>query len=124
MTTHYMEEAERLCEDLLIIDQGRIIAQGSPQNLINRYFKRRAIDFLDPGLSEREVDSLIGSLDGRVEHEEDEGRFIIYSENTSETFARLMEFFKERGMNIDDIVIRRASLEDVFLKLTGRGISE
>ena len=122
MTTHYMDEAEELCDDLVIIDRGSIIAQGSPKNLINKYFKRRAIDLVDPGFSTAEISKIKDEMDNHVEHKDD--RFIIYSENIPETFSQLMSFANRRDMQLDDVVVRRATLEDVFLKLTGRGIED
>ena len=121
LTTHYMDEAETLCDDLVIIDRGEIIASGSPKNLIDRHFERRALEFADPGFT-REEKSKLKTIMG--DYEEDEERIITYSKNTALVFEKLMDYARDIGKPIDDAVIRRATLEDVFLKITGRRISE
>lgn len=125
LTTHYMDEAERLCDDLVIIDKGKIIAQGSPLELINQYFQEKAVEFINPGFTEEEQERL-NSLETavRVNYEEETDNFIIYTKEVPMLINQLMNFGQEIGKPIEDIRVRHASLEDVFLKLTGRGIRE
>ncbi len=125
LTTHYMEEAERLCDKLVIIDRGKIIAEGSPQELIDSYFKERAIQFTDPGLSEAEYTQLKEEKIGkRINYEEKGNKIIVYTDDIIESMVQLFAFGKKMARDIDDIVIRHATLEDVFLKLTGRVMRE
>lgn len=125
LTTHYMEEAEKLCDNLVIIDKGEIIAEGSPKNLINEYFEEKAIEFNDPGFSNEELRDLKENLDvERIGYEEKLNRFILYSKDIKKLMTNLINYSKRTKKEIDDITIRQASLEDVFIKLTGRGIRE
>src|SRR6056297_2882159 len=125
LTTHYMEEAEKLCDNLVIIDQGEIIAKGSPKKLINEYFEEKAIEFNDPGFSNEEIRDLKENLDvDRIGYDEKLNRFILYSKDIKKLMTNLINYSKRTKKEIDDITIRQASLEDVFIKLTGRGIRE
>ncbi|HKL74986.1 MAG TPA: ABC transporter ATP-binding protein [Halanaerobiales bacterium] len=125
LTTHYMEEAEKLCDNLVIIDQGEIIAKGSPKKLINEYFEEKAVEFNDPGFSNEEIRDLKENLDvDRIGYEEKLNRFILYSKDIKKLMTNLINYSKSTKKEIDDITIRQASLEDVFIKLTGRGIRE
>lgn len=125
LTTHYMDEAEKLCDRLVIIDMGKIIARGSPEQLINRYFPRRAIEFTDPGLDRGEQEELAKlNFEGDLSFDEGENRVILYSEKVAKTFNELFNFTQKIDKRLDDVSIRTATLDDVFLKLTGRGIEE
>ena len=123
LTTHYMDEAETLCDDLVIIDHGKIIAQGSPRTLINSYFKERAIEFRDPGFTDREMQKLKEKdIANRINFEQEEQHIILYTDDITYTMNQLLKFGESINKQIDDIMVRQATLEDVFLKLTGRGI--
>mgnify|MGYP006287107755 CR=1 FL=1 len=125
LTTHYMDEAEKLCDDLVIIDKGEIIAKGSPKKLINEYFEEKAIEFSDPGFSNQELKNLKEELKvERIGYEENLSRFILYTKDVTELMTNLINYSKKSKKEIDDITVRQASLEDVFIKLTGRGIRE
>nr|AGF92904.1 ABC transporter, ATP-binding protein [uncultured organism] len=125
LTTHYMDEAEKLCDHLVIIDMGKIIARGSPEQLINKYFPRRAIEFTDPGLDQEEREELAKlNFKGDLSFDEGESRVILYSENVAETFDELFDFTQKIDKPLNDVSVRTATLDDVFLKLTGRGIEE
>ena len=125
LTTHYMDEAEKLCDRLVIIDRGEIIARGSPKELIDENFPHRAIEFTDPGFTEEERAELKKINEaGSVNFEENEGRVILYSETVAATFDELFAFTQKLDKPLDDLSIRTATLDDVFLKLTGRGIEE
>jgi ABC-2 type transport system ATP-binding protein len=122
LTTHYMEEAQRLCDRVAVIDQGKIIALDTPENLINTHFKESAIEFelnggkLDP--------DLLTDLKG-VTHIRQDGRAItLYSIAVAQTLGELTDLGETLRFTIDDLHVRRATLEDVFLKLTGRRIRE
>lgn len=125
LTTHYMDEAEQLCDDLVIVDHGKIIAQGSPQSLIDTYFKDRAIEFIDPGFTPKEKETLADmDLVNRLNDKEDQGRILVYTDDVLEGISSIMRYAEGIEKPIDDIMVRHATLEDVFLKLTGRGIRE
>ena len=121
LTTHYMEEAERLCERVAIIDQGEIIATDRPDRLVNQHFKEEAIEFqLDQPLGDEVLRQLAGTTNVLTEN----GRVTVYSSSVPVTISALMEMAKQRDMKLTDLYVRRATLEDVFLKLTGRRIRD
>ena len=118
VTTHYMDEAEQLCDRLVVMDKAKIVAEGSPRDLISRYSTREVLELR---LSDDQRDRLRGSLDGiaeRVEWLPD--RVLLYTEAGEATLAR----FTDAGLHPETALVRRASLEDVFLTLTGRSLVE
>lgn len=121
LTTHYMEEAERLCERVAIIDHGEIIATDRPDRLVNQHFNEEAIEFqLDQPLGDEVLRQLAGATNVVTEN----GRVTVYSNSVPVTISALMEMAKQRDMKLTDLYVRRATLEDVFLKLTGRRIRD
>jgi len=123
LTTHYMEEAERLCDRVAIIDHGQIIAINSPRELINEYFKESAIQFeLDPPPPEVVLQSFPGAKQVMVSDNE----IIIYSDNIPATMSAILKYAEKAEITdkLKDLYVREATLEDVFLKLTGRKIRE
>jgi len=121
LTTHYMEEAERLCERVAIIDHGEIIAMGRPDKLIDQYFHEEAIEFqLDQSIGEDALHQLAGA----TKVVEENGKVTVYSGSVPLTISALMEMAKQKDMKLTELYVRRATLEDVFLKLTGRRIRD
>ncbi|MBE3575871.1 MAG: ABC transporter ATP-binding protein [Firmicutes bacterium] len=121
LTTHYMDEAERLCDRVAVVDHGKIIALGSPSRLIAEHFQERALEFSEPRLAHDEhLASLPGV--GRVQFED--GHITLYTQDVPQSLASLMEYANQAGAPIADLTVRSATLEDVFLKLTGRRIRE
>jgi ABC-2 type transport system ATP-binding protein len=123
LTTHYMEEAERLCNRLVIIDHGRIIAEGSPAELIRNNFAEKAIEF-ETKTPIPEV--LLKSFKGVTRIAKEDGITLLYSSDVTVTISTLLEFTdnnSETGQ-LTNLHIREATLEDVFLKLTGRKIRD
>jgi len=123
LTTHYMEEAERLCDRVAIIDYGKIIAIGTPNDLIREYFKERAIQFemeAPPSLS------VLQDFPGATQVAVDAGEVVIYSKNIPATMSALLRYAENSrpAGQLKDLHVRQATLEDVFLKLTGRKIRE
>jgi lipooligosaccharide transport system ATP-binding protein len=118
LTTHYMDEAEQLCDRLVVMDKAKIVAEGSPRQLIDQYVTREVLELRFPvGIQE----TLNGKLDGlgeRVEQLPD--RVLVYATDGEEAAAAV----HERGLRPDTVLVRRASLEDVFLRLTGRSLIE
>ena len=114
LTTHYMEEAERLCDRLVIMDQGRILVEGSPGELINVHVGRTVIEIMTPGRSVRAV------LQEKSVAFEDLGhRLIVYHRDGEELYRELIA-----GECREGCMLRPATLEDVFLRLTGRDLRE
>ena len=114
MTTHYMEEASRLCDRLVIIDHGRILVEGTPTELIARHAGRQVIELEGPEQALRDY-----VKEHRVEHDDLGRRMILYVREGEE----LNDTIRERFCS-DKCVFRNSSLEDVFLRLTGRELRE
>ncbi|HEX5579643.1 MAG TPA: ABC transporter ATP-binding protein [Candidatus Limnocylindria bacterium] len=118
ITTHYMDEAEQLCDRLVVMDKAEIAAEGSPRQLIEQYSTREVLElrFAD-GVRE----SLNGRLDGlanRIEALPD--RHLLYVDDGE----RALEAVHDRQIPVESALVRRATLEDVFLRLTGRSLIE
>ena len=121
LTTHYMEEAERLCDRVAIMDHGQIIALNSPQRLIEEHIRESAIQFKmgnDPG--QEVLESLSAVI--RVVREADD--IILYTGDIPATIAALLEMAAARSSELSELAIRQATLEDVFLNLTGKRIRD
>ena len=114
LTTHYMDEAEQLCDRLVVMDGGRIVAEGSPQELIAQYAPREVLElrFGRGRNAEHEADA--AAVAARVEVLPD--RLLAYADDGEAALAAL----NQRGVQPDSALVRRSSLEDVFLRLTGR----
>jgi lipooligosaccharide transport system ATP-binding protein len=119
LTTHYMDEAEQLCDRLVIMDGGRIVAEGSPRQLIDRYCTREVVE-LRFALPEQQDAALgpLAALGDRVEPLGD--RVLLYTSQGDEALARVTG----NGIRPDSVLVRRGTLEDVFLTLTGRTLDE
>ncbi|MGH9114733.1 MAG: ABC transporter ATP-binding protein [Acidimicrobiales bacterium] len=114
LTTHYMDEAEQLCDRLVVMDRGRIAAVGSPLALIDQYSTREVVELrFGPGESERMAEKVDG-LSTRTEVLPD--RLLLYTDQ-GEATAKAVH---RRGLAPVSVLVRRATLEDVFLRLTGR----
>jgi lipooligosaccharide transport system ATP-binding protein len=114
LTTHYMDEAEQLCDRLVVMDKGRIVAEGSPAQLIDRYVTREVLEL-------RIAPDTRASLDGRLAHiadrvEELSDRVQLYVADGEQA----LEHVHAAGIPVERALVRRATLEDVFLRLTGR----
>ena len=123
LTTHYMEEAERLCDRVAVVDHGNIIASDSPRELIQTYFKENAIEFdMDPPPPEMVMKTFPGATEIRINRNE----VTIYSSNMPPTMSALLKYAEKTDTtgSLKNLRVREATLEDVFLKLTGRTIRE
>jgi lipooligosaccharide transport system ATP-binding protein len=118
LTTHYMDEAEQLCDRLVVVDKGEIMAEGSPASLIKEYSSREVAEVRFGSDRNREVAALLDGVGERIEVLPD--RILIYTADGDAELARLA------SMGLDPItsLVRRSSLEDVFLRLTGRSLIE
>jgi ABC-2 type transport system ATP-binding protein len=118
-TTHYMEEAEQLCDRVAVMDHGRIIALDTPEALINEHFEETAIEFVALGEPPRER---LAALPGVTQALFEDGHPTLYSTDVPRTMAGLFELVTAGALAFKDMTVRQATLEDVFLKLTGRRI--
>ena len=114
LTTHYMDEAEQLCDRLVVMDNGKIVAFGSPRELIERYATREVLELRFPPDSEGAADGHFEGLADRVEVLPD--RVLLYTADGEAASAAV----HRRGLRPDSALVRRSTLEDVFLRLTGR----
>jgi lipooligosaccharide transport system ATP-binding protein len=118
LTTHYMDEAEQLCDRLVVMDRGRIVAQGSPRDLIARHVEREVVELrFAAGTQDGAVARLAG-IGERIEELAD--RILIGTGDGDATVAAV----HGRGVEPESVLIRRSTLEDVFLSITGRTLIE
>ena len=118
VTTHFMDEAEQLCDRLVVIDKGRIVAEGSPAELIRTYATR---EVLEVRFGSGRNEAAAGVLDGVGERREVlPDRVLVYADNGEHA----LQAVTERGLEPVTSLVRRSSLEDVFLRLTGRSLIE
>jgi lipooligosaccharide transport system ATP-binding protein len=114
MTTHYMEEASRLCDRLIIMDGGRLLVEGKPADLVLRHVGRHILEIADP------ADGLAAFLaERRIPYEKIGHRIIVSTEDGGDLYREISERFCSGGC-----AMRMATLEDVFLRLTGRELRE
>jgi len=113
LTTHYMDEAEQLCDRLVVMDRAKIVAEGSPRELIERYVEREVVEL-------RFGDQNGGpSFDGLADHVEVlQDRVVIGTDDGD----AVVDEVHARGLAPETVLVRRSSLEDVFLRLTGRSL--
>ncbi len=119
LTTHYMDEAEQLCDRLVVMDKGKIAAEGSPQELIRRYSTREVVElrFRAEQQTENVAADIASRMDGlarRLEALPD--RLLLYTDDGDATASRVHDI----GLQPESVLVRRSTLEDVFLHLTGR----
>ena len=121
MTTHYMDEAEALCDRIAIMDHGKILDHGTVNELIGRRFHERAVQFEQlPGLEETRLAALTGV--SSVKHED--GTTLLFTADVPATIGALLEVTESLGVEPHGLLVRRATLEDVFLQLTGRALRD
>jgi lipooligosaccharide transport system ATP-binding protein len=114
LTTHYMDEAEQLCDRLVVMDHARIVAEGSPRQLISLYATREVLELRFDGRENDAVAEKLVGLADRIEVLPD--RLLLYTDDGDAAAAGVAE----RGLVPDSVLVRRSTLEDVFLRLTGR----
>lgn len=121
LTTHYLDEAEKLCDRVAIIDQGKIIASGKPRDLIREHFTERAVEI--PRSEVRDV-ALLSRLENITRMSADDEKVTLYTLDLAQVFAALGRLASEGSVVLHNVTVREATLEDVFLKLTGRRIRD
>jgi lipooligosaccharide transport system ATP-binding protein len=117
LTTHYMDEAEQLCDRLVVMDKAKIVAFGSPRSLIDQYATREVLELRFPIDAPPALDKLDG-LAQRIEALPD--RVLLYTHDGDAAVAAV----HARGLQPESVLVRRSTLEDVFLRLTGRSLIE
>jgi lipooligosaccharide transport system ATP-binding protein len=123
LTTHYMDEAEQLCDRLVVMDKARIVAEGTPRQLIEQHVTREVLELRFRRTDDEFDDSAhVGDrLDGLAERVEQlPDRILAYTDDGEAAAAAAYE----RGLRPSSVLVRRSSLEDVFLRLTGRSLVE
>ncbi|MFM1758232.1 MAG: hypothetical protein RL193_809 [Actinomycetota bacterium] len=118
ITTHFMDEAEQLCERLIVIDRGKIMAEGSPAELIKNYSSKEVLELRFGSEKNEELADKLRDKCDRLEVLPD--RILLYAEDAE----HMLEEITHSGMQPRTSLVRRSSLEDVFLRLTGRTLIE
>ena len=116
LTTHYMDEAEQLCDRLVVMDKARIAAEGSPRELIDRYSTREVLELRFPIDEQPVLDGELNDVAERIEVLPD--RVLLYTSDGDQAIAAV----HKRGLRPETALVRRSTLEDVFLRLTGRSL--
>ncbi|MFM7014491.1 MAG: ABC transporter ATP-binding protein [Actinomycetota bacterium] len=116
ITTHYMDEAEQLCDRLIVMDKGKIMAEGSPSELIKKYSTKEVLEVRFGSSNNSSAAKKIDGIGERVEVLPD--RILVYAENGEKALEKIVKL----GLKPITALVRRSSLEDVFLRLTGRSL--
>lgn len=114
LTTHYMDEAEQLCDRLIVMDKGKIMAEGSPAELIKKYSSKEVLEVRFGSSGNAEAAQKLEKIGDRLEVLPD--RILLYTDNGEKALEKVTKL----GLNPITSLVRRSSLEDVFLRLTGR----
>jgi ABC-2 type transport system ATP-binding protein len=121
LTTHYMEEAEQLCDRVAIMDHGRILEMGTVNELVARHFRERTVRFATrPDMTAEKLGALPGVQ--RIAHEADET--VLYTADVPRTVGALLKLGDELAIEGLDLAVKRPTLEDVFIELTGRALRD
>ena len=123
LTTHYIEEAEKLCDRVAIMDEGRIVAIGSPRELQEKYLGQSTIEVLcGRPLDHIELPAFADATKSTIA--EDGRTLIVTSTRPARTLVELIKWIDQQGMELEDVHLKRPSLEDVFIDLTGKKLRE
>ena len=127
LTTHYMDEAERLCDRVAIMDHGRIISQGSPQQLIASVGGEHIVEFAIAGHAEGNADidaALLTGIAGVGSHRVDAGLHQLSVRELHTVVPMIFEVLQRQGLRLSEFRTHSATLEDVFVRLTGRNLRD
>ncbi len=124
LTTHYMDEAERLCDRLAIVDHGQIIAEGTPTDLIDRLGGHHVVEFEASGNSNGQATDAWCTLPGVESVRHEDSTICLNVREPHLTIPALLAALNQQGQQLEHLSTRQASLEDVFVKLTGRHLRE
>ncbi len=121
LTTHYIEEAEKLCDRVAIVDQGRVVTQGTPRELKQRSAGTTRIEMR---LARPESDAALKQLEGVADCRASDGVYVVHSTRVPQTIVSLVHYLEAHGNELSSLDIAAPSLEDVFLELTGRSLRD
>jgi ABC-2 type transport system ATP-binding protein len=121
LTTHYIEEAERLCDRVAIVDHGKMIAEGTPRELKQRSANTARVEVR---LAKQMDNGALHSLDGVVDAREIDGVHVLHCQHTAPTIVSLVKLLESTGNELVGLEIATPSLEDVFIELTGRRLRD
>jgi ABC-2 type transport system ATP-binding protein len=124
LTTHYMDEAEKLCDRLAIVDHGQVIAEGSPADLINRLGGHHVVEFAVSGNHDGAMMTAWRALPSVESVREDDGLICLNVKQPHLTIPALLDAIDKQSGALQHLTTRQASLEDVFVNLTGRHLRE
>jgi ABC-2 type transport system ATP-binding protein len=121
MTTHYIEEAERLCDRVAIVDHGKVIALGTPRELKQRSGGNTRIEVK---LSRPAANGTLRELEGVVDSREVDGVYVLHTQRPPQTIVSLVKHLEAQGNELVSLEIATPSLEDVFIEMTGRRLRD
>jgi len=121
MTTHYIEEAERLCDRVAIVDHGKVIALGTPQELKNRSGDKTRVEVR---LTRPESEAVLAMLDGVTDCRNLNGGYALHTQRPPQAIVSLVKYLETQGNELVSLEIATPSLEDVFIELTGRRLRD
>ncbi|MEP6991687.1 MAG: ABC transporter ATP-binding protein [bacterium] len=125
LTTHYMDEAERLCDRVAIVDHGRVIALGSPRELIASLGAEHVVEFTTPGAPDDALDPrVLRALDGITSARQHGGRWTLEVSELARAVPALLAELRGRDLALGELATHSATLEDVFVSLTGRQLRD
>ena len=125
LTTHYMDEAERLCDRVAIVDHGKVIALGSPRELIASLGAEHVVEFTTPGAPVGALDAgVLRALDGVTAVREHDGRWTLDVSELARAVPALLAELRGRSLTLGELATHSATLEDVFVSLTGRQLRD
>jgi lipooligosaccharide transport system ATP-binding protein len=120
LTTHYMDEAEQLCDRLVIMDKGKIVAEGRPRDLIREHVPSHVVEVALDTVGDNGLATAVTELQGlATRHEQHQDRLLLYVDNGEEVVTRAAQLLPDA-----ETLLRRSTLEDVFLKISGRSLDE
>jgi ABC-2 type transport system ATP-binding protein len=124
LTTHYMDEAERLCERVAIMDHGKVIAQGSPRELITSIGVEHVVEFSAGGAAKALEIAALRRMDGVHDVRAENGSVLMQVNELHRAVPALLEELDRQGVPLTELRTHSATLEDVFVTLTGRHLRD
>lgn len=125
LTTHYMDEAEKLCDRVAVVDHGRVIALGAPRDLISRLGGEHVIEFSLEPMDQRPVDAdVFAAVEGVTQSTEESGRFVLTVSEPHRSIPGCLALLSRENLELKSLTTRHVNLEDVFVNLTGRHLRD